>query len=339
MKSLPAQTVQDAIVLLRQGKSVRDVSGTLGISVFSVSKIRQRDKENIPVPQLGRPSKVTKKTKSLLARQMDTGKLLTLKDGQRFVQATQGCQVHVQSIHNYLREQQVKAYVQQKKPGLTKDQVAARYQFAKDHLSWTVEDWKNVMFSDETVISRIGSFGRKFYYKRQCNKKIMPHHIKKTKQGGGGKIMIWGCITYFGVGDACWLQGGVDAEAYVNVLKDYVLSSRDWYEMDQDKFVFQQDNAAVHTAGIVKNYVKRSNIKTMIWPANSPDLNPIENVWAFMKRKLDQYPEPPKSLEELWERAQDVWTNIDENFLRELYESMPRRMNMLYNNKGQHIKY
>jgi hypothetical protein len=269
---------------------------------------------------------------------MDSGKLLTLKDGQRLVLSTQGVQVHVQSILNYLKQESVKAYVQPKKPDLTKDQVAARYQFAKDHLAWTIEDWKNVMFSDETVISRIGSFGRKFYYKKQRNKRILPHHVKKTKQGGGGKIMMWGCITYFGVGDACWLQGGVDAGAYVNVLQDYVPSSRDWYEMDPDKFIFQQDNARVHTAIVVQNYLKRSNIKLMTWPANSPDLNPIEHVWAFMKRKLDQYLEPAKSLEELWDRIQDVWTTLDDQFLHELYESMPRRMNMLYRNKGGHIK-
>ncbi|KAI7817637.1 hypothetical protein BC939DRAFT_465385, partial [Gamsiella multidivaricata] len=74
MKRLREQTVRDAIIQLRQGKSVREVSRSLHISTFSVSKIRQRDKENVPSPKIGRPSKVSKKTKTLLARHFVTGK-------------------------------------------------------------------------------------------------------------------------------------------------------------------------------------------------------------------------------------------------------------------------
>jgi transposase len=75
MKALPVQTVYDATTLLRQGKSVRQVSKALHISTFLVSNFRQKDKEKIPHPKLGRPSKVTKRTKTLLARKFNTGKL------------------------------------------------------------------------------------------------------------------------------------------------------------------------------------------------------------------------------------------------------------------------
>ena len=137
-------------------------------------------------------------------------------------------QVHEKTIRNYTNSEGLKAYVQQTNPMLTKKHREAGYRFAKEHIHWTVDDWKWMMFSDETIISRIGSFGRKFYYKRPEHKLIQEHQIKKTKQGGGGgKIMIWGCIIYFGVEDACWHPGKINAEAYINTLNDYVLQSRD----------------------------------------------------------------------------------------------------------------
>lgn len=61
----------------------------------------------------------------------------------------------------------------------------------------------------------------------------------------------------------------MDAVAYVNVLKDYVFGSHDWYGMDPGNFTFQQDNASVHTADIVKKYIKRSKIRLITWPPNS----------------------------------------------------------------------
>jgi len=63
------------------------------------------------------------------------------------------------------------------------------------HLTWTVKESKNVISPDETIISRIESFVIKFCCKKTCNKRILPHQTKKTKQGDGGKVMTWGCIT------------------------------------------------------------------------------------------------------------------------------------------------
>ena len=111
--------------------------------------------------------------------------------------------------------------------------------------------------------------------------------------------MFWGCITYYGVGDACWLQGKVDADAYVDVLKDYVLQSRDWYCMDPATFVFQQDNASIHTARIIKKYFSKSKIQVLDWPPNSPDLNPIKHVWKYINHQLGQYQQDPSDMNEL----------------------------------------
>jgi hypothetical protein len=68
----------------------------------------------------------------------------------------------------------------------------------------------------------------------------------------------------------------------------------------------------------VKRHPASSQITVIEWPANSPDLSPIENIWAYLKYRLDQYEEPPKTIDQLWERVQDIWTTIPIDLLDEL---------------------
>ena len=77
----------------------------------------------------------------------------------------------------------------------------------------------------------------------------------------------------------------------------------------------------------------------MDWPAQSPDLNPIEHLWVHLKRKLAAYPEPPKGIIELWERAQVEWDEIGREVCQNLIESMPRRVEAVIEAKGGYTKY
>ena len=76
----------------------------------------------------------------------------------------------------------------------------------------------------------------------------------------------------------------------------------------------------------------------MVWP-QSPDLNPIEHLWNHLKRKLGEYEEPPRGIQELWERVQKEWDNIGVEECRKLIESMPRRVEAVVKAKGGHTKY
>ena len=186
MKKIANNIVEEAKSQLEDGKPTREVANNLGISISSAIRIRKDDLENIPPSTKGRPAKITKVTSRVLARQFNTGQLQTLQDGQRLVHSTDGQQVHPRTVLRNLQRQGVRAYVERPKPDLTPNHRRDRYKFAKDHSHWTLDDWKRVMFSDETLISRFGSFGRQYFYSDREHRRFEAHQVKKTKQGGGG---------------------------------------------------------------------------------------------------------------------------------------------------------
>ena len=82
------------------------------------------------------------------------------------------------------------------------------------------------------------------------------------------------------------------------------------------------------------------NYITLIdWPAQSPDLSPIEHQWVHIKRELAKYLAAPKWVWELWERVAEVWRNIPPEVCQNLIESMPRRLEAVIKAKGGHTKY
>lgn len=151
-----------------------------------------------------------------------------------------------------------------------------------------------------------GTSGRQYYYSNQEHRQRHAHHFHLKKQGGGGKIQVWGCITCFGIGDLEWLDGSIKADHYLDVLRHYVPSSHDLYGMDRQKFIFQYDNSSVHIATIVKHHLSRTAIKVLPWLVNSPDLNPIECVWGYIDPHLNNYPTPASDIDEFFTCLSDM---------------------------------
>ncbi|KAI0993203.1 hypothetical protein K3495_g14981 [Podosphaera aphanis] len=90
---------------------------------------------------------------------------------------------------------------------------------------------------------------------------------------------------------------------------------------------------------MTKEWLASRGIKTMVWPSQSPDLNPIEHLWGLIKRRLGGYQEAPKGVHELWIRAQEIWHGLDGETSQTLIESMPSRVAAVVKANGGHIKY
>ena len=169
-----------------------------------------------------------------------------------------------------------------------------------------------------------------------------------TVKHGGGNIMIWGCFHKSGVGVLKRIEGHLDADGYKQILIHQAMPELKrlmTMEPTQVACIFQQDNAAVHRAVTVTNYLdsKQSKmdgkLQVMDWPSQSPDLNPIENLWGYLKRQLRNRPRKPSSLDQLYDFIVQEWNAIPSRVLENMIESLPRRIEMVIKNRGGSTKY
>lgn len=258
------------------------------------------------------------------------------------------------TIARRLHEQEMDAFRQIPKPRLTKEQKARRLEWAREHEKWTLEQWQRVLWSDESMFTRIPKIPRKFVWMRNPKprdgrKRIIPDkRVAPRLRGGGGKINVWGCFYAGGVGNLKEIKGNMNAEQYHGILVHHVLpmiKEKAVAEPTHIAWVFQQDNCSTHTAKINLEYLDRKINESghkwclMEWPSNSPDLNPIENLWAYLKAQLMVYPQEPKTTEELMERLRVEWGKLGPKALEKYVNDLPKRIAAVIANKGGSIKW
>ncbi len=98
-------------------------------------------------------------------------------------------------------------------------------------------------------------------------------------------VMIWGAMSSAGVGPLCFLKTNDTAPVYQYILEHFMLPSADKLFKDAD-FIFQRDLDPAHTAKSTKSWLNDHGVGVLDWPAYSLDLNPIENIWGIVKRKM-----------------------------------------------------
>ncbi len=119
-------------------------------------------------------------------------------------------------------------------------------------------------------------------------------------------------------------------------LEHFMLPSADKLYGDTD-FVFQQDLAPAHTAKGTKSWFNDHGVTVLDWPANSPDLNPRENLWGIVKRKMRDT--RPNNADELKATVKETWASIPPQQCHKLITSMPRRIEAVIKAKGAPTKY
>jgi len=163
--------------------------------------------------------------------------------------------------------------------------------------------------------------------------------VKQTVQHGGGNIMVWGCFTWWNIGPLHLVESIMRKGGYLEILQTHLPNFVDVCAYPEEEIVFQQDGDPKHTAKIVKEWIGKQHFQLMEWPAQSPDLNPIENLWSIVKRRLAQYHAAPTNMGDLWERVKTEWNRVPKEIINNLVESMPNRINQVISCKGLWTKY
>jgi DDE superfamily endonuclease/Transposase len=231
------------------------------------------------------------------------------------------------TVRNRLNEQDIHGEVAKKKPMLTAEHQANRLRFARRHEHWSIEDWKLVLFSDETKINQRGSDGIIWTWK-QKGSLVKRNHVRPTVKHEHS-IMVWGCFSYAGLGNVYHIQDILTAARYVRILSGQMRPSAD--RLIGPNYIFQQDNDPKHTAKVTKKYFETKNIQVLEWPSMSPDLNPIENLWHELKKLIHE--EKITSKHDILAVLKRCWEMIPKDYLENLVQSMPRRIDMVIANK------
>ncbi len=170
---------------------------------------------------------------------------------------------------------------------------------------------------------------------RKCGEAHSPSCLKSSVKFPQS-VMIWGAMSSAGVGPLCLLKTNVTAPVYQEILEHFMPPSADQLFKDAD-FIFQQDLAPAHTATSTKSWLNDHGVGVLDWPANSPDLNPIENLWGIVKRKMRN--KRPKNADELKATVKETWASIPLQQCHKLITSIPRRIEAVIKAKGAPAKY
>lgn len=176
--------------------------------------------------------------------------------------------------------------------------------------------------------------------------------VRFSRNFGGGSLMVWLGFSEKGKIRLAFPSCRMNAQAYVKVLEDHMLIDAVRLHGYQ-QFRFQQDNAPIHNANFTKNWFRDNFIRLIgekgrktpegddeqPWPALSPDLNPVENLWAYLVRKVYHRGRQYQSIADLKNAIVKAWEETPQKVLHNLVKSMPDRIFEVISKQGGKTSY
>ncbi|GFX62944.1 transposable element Tcb2 transposase [Trichonephila clavipes] len=191
---------------------------------------------------------------------------------------------------------------------LTRQHRTARLQWCREHHNWTEQDWAYVLFSDESRFSLSSDCRRQLIW-RESGSAYRPENIQEKDRYPTWKIMVWTGIMINGRTRLHVVANGtMKGQRYID--EGLLPHVRLFRGAVGDKFVFMDDNATCHRTFAVQDFLDREGIQRLVWPARSPDLNLIENVWDALGRQVAGRNYPPTNKNTLIRALTEEWDKL-----------------------------
>ncbi|CAM4879112.1 unnamed protein product [Rotaria socialis] len=208
------------------------------------------------------------------------------------------------------------SYVAPRKPRINHRQRYSRLQWWYQHLSWAENDWSNVIFTDESNFEILNRKNR-IYIRRFRND--LKRFERSQPQVHKGPIVFY--------------DGPLNYDKYIDILDQHLPTAYEKFlPQSPRKILLQQDNARPHVSIKTRKHFKKKKINPIPWPANSADLNLIENIWSILDDKLLKY--NINNTEQLKTALKMAWMEISHDTIQKLFESMSKRIRQVIKRRG-----
>uniref|UniRef100_A0A8C4REL1 Transposase n=1 Tax=Erpetoichthys calabaricus TaxID=27687 RepID=A0A8C4REL1_ERPCA len=331
------ETRAGIIALHKKGFTGKDIAASKIAPKSTIYRIIKNFKErgSIVVKKAsGRPRKSSKRQDRFLKLiQLQVQGSTSAELAQEWHQA--GVSASARTVRRRLLEDGLLSRRAAKKPLLSKKNIRDRLIFCKRYKDWTAEDWSKVIFSDESSFRLFDESGKKIVRRRKGERYHQSCVVPKLKHPK--TIHVWGCFSAKGVGSLAILpkNTSMNKEWYQNILREQLLPAIQ--EQFGDEQCLFQHEVLYHKAKVITKWLGEQNIKMLVpWPGNSPDLNPIENLWSILKRRVDK--QKPTNSDKLQALIMQEWVAISQDLTQKLIDRMPGRIAEVLKKKGQHCK-
>lgn len=332
------ESVQLAIIEgWRLGRKHAELAAQFNVSRSTITNLIRRWKVNggyVVKRKPGRPRITDKRTDHAIYRTCRSNPRFTAVDINREISVAVGKTPSPRTIQRRLNEEGLFGRRPVKKPFISLKNRISRVAWARAHLHWDFNDWKQVLWSDESKFMMFGTDGIK-WIRRPIGTRYDPKYQLPTVKHGGGSCMVWGCFSGRGMGPLYHIEGIMDRFKYKDILETVM-----WPHADRclgRKFIFQQDNDPKHKSKTVQDWFLQHRIKLMDWPSQSPDLNIIEPMWEVLARHVQG--KRARNSKEKFDQLLEAWASIPDETIQSLIESMPRRCQAVIDAKGYATKY
>lgn len=191
-------------------------------------------------------------------------------------------------------------------------------------------DWDKIIFSDEASFWASSITPRAW---STADNRLVERTVKHPV-----KVHVWGCFSKRGFGNLNLFTGTLNAVKMNQIYQKALLpSARRLFPSPSESWILQEDNDPKHRSRLCTAWKLDNGIEVLDWPSQSPDANPIENVWALMKLKLRG--KKTLTAAELIRNLKAIWKSLSREYAENLVESMPRRCQAIMDNGGDWTPY
>ena len=317
-----------------EGKTIDEIANETGIERHSVSRWINRYDETESVDDLQRSGRHRKRTRAVSRAivQISEGKI---RKSTRFVERQlrrrRIADIGHETVRAELMERGLHPFHRKRKLKLRRGDKARRIRFANDNMD---RDWSNVLFSNLKKWQMGGYRNPKneIVWARSTHEvppfEVTPFPLSRT---------MWGAISSQGKTRLYWYEGKVDTDTYIDILETTLLPMTQEAFPNND-FILQQDHDRAHTSQRTMRWFEDNNVEIIPpedWPLRSPDLTPIENVFAILEERVSM--RRYRTFEGYIRCIEDEWARLSQATINNIINAIPERLRAVRRARGGHI--